>query len=309
MRINYDFSDLEAFLAVKETGSFHLAAARLNLSQSAITRRVQKLETALDSKLFERTTRAVRPTLAAKRLHARAEAILDGARETTRAMRDESVAFGHQRSSIVTIGILPTIAATLLPLALRSFRAKGHNARVRVLDGNANEVAEAVASGEADFGVSSIPMLEPATSFETLFDDHIVLVMPTGHRLSQQATLTWTDLAGEDLIVPMRGTGNRMLIDEAMAQSAHPIGWTFEVGRSATALELVATRVGVALLPQSALASGGFQTVTARPMTRPTITRPIGLLTRSGQSETRLVTELKLAICAAAPVGGMTPTK
>mgnify|MGYP001813232112 CR=1 FL=1 len=47
MRINYDFGDLEAFLAVKETGSFHGAAERLNLSQSAITRRIQKLEEAL----------------------------------------------------------------------------------------------------------------------------------------------------------------------------------------------------------------------------------------------------------------------
>ncbi|WP_029064993.1 LysR family transcriptional regulator, partial [Labrenzia sp. DG1229] len=85
MRINFDFNDLEAFLAVMETGSFHLAAERLNLSQSAITRRVQKLEDVLGSSLFERTTRAVRPTLAAKRLQARAEVMLEGARETTLA--------------------------------------------------------------------------------------------------------------------------------------------------------------------------------------------------------------------------------
>ena len=108
MHINYDFADLEAFLAVKETGSFHLAAEKLALSQSAVTRRVQKLEMALDSVLFERTTRMVKPTLTAKRLQARAEAILDDARETTRAMRDESVAFAHQRSLVVTVATVPT---------------------------------------------------------------------------------------------------------------------------------------------------------------------------------------------------------
>ena len=96
MGINYDFGDLEAFLAVKETGSFHAAATRLNMSQSAITRRIQKLEDALDSRLYVRTTRAGKPTLAAKRLQARAEALLQDARETTEAMRDDSVAFAHQ---------------------------------------------------------------------------------------------------------------------------------------------------------------------------------------------------------------------
>ena len=187
MRINYDFCDLEAFLAVKEAGSFHLAADKLNLSQSAITRRIKKLEDALDSQLFERTTRAVKPTLAAKRLQARAEAMLDGARETSYAMRDESATYGYQKNAIVTVGFISSIAATLLPAALHGFRAEGHTARVRLLDGNANEVAEAVAGGEVDFGISSIPMLEPSTSFQALFDDQIVLAMLPSHRLVGQA--------------------------------------------------------------------------------------------------------------------------
>ena len=208
MRINYDFSDLEAFLAVKETGSFHLAADKLNLSQSAVTRRIKKLEEALDSQLFERTTRAVKPTLAAKRLQARAEAMLDGARETTHAMRDQSATFGYQKSAIVTVGLIPSIAAALLPEALRRFRAAGHTARVRLRDGNANEVAEAVAGGEADFGISSIPMLEPSTTFEVLFDDRIALAMPPSHPLAARDAVAWCDLADEDLIVPVRGTGN-----------------------------------------------------------------------------------------------------
>ena len=63
MGINDDVTELEAFLAVKETRSFHLASQRLNLSPSAITRRVRKLDDALGSVLFERITRKVRPTL------------------------------------------------------------------------------------------------------------------------------------------------------------------------------------------------------------------------------------------------------
>ncbi len=296
MRINYDFNDLEAFLAVKETGSFQLAAQQLNLSQSAVTRRIKKLELALDSLLFERTTRAVKPTLAAKRLQTRAEAILDGAQETTRAMRDESAALTHQKNAIVTIAMLPSVVPMLLPKALRKFRAAGHRARVRILDRAANEVAEAVVSGEADFGICSIPMLEPSTTFEPLFDDLIVLVLSQDHPLSAKDSLEWADLRDEDLIVPMRGTGNRLLIDEAMAKCHHPISWTFEVGRSTTALELVNSGVGIALLPKSSVASGIGHSVIIRPMDNPNIARPVGVLTRIGQSESKIVLAFKDAV-------------
>lgn len=299
MSINYDFSDLEAFLAVKETGSFHQAADRLNLSQSAITRRVQKLEQALDSVLFERTTRAVRPTLAAKRLQARAEEILNGAQETARAMRDESVAFAYQRSAVVTVAIIPTIVEGLLPSAVSAFRAGGQRARIRLLDSAANEVAEAVAGGDADFGICSIPMLEPSTIFTPLFDDAIVLAMPANHRLRDRGAVSWSDLAGEDLILPAKGTGNRLLIDETMARARLPLTWTYEVRRSATALDLVAGGAGVALVPHSALRSSTDGGIVCFPMADPAIGRPVGLLSRTGQKDTPVVGALKAAIRAA----------
>lgn len=286
MRINYDFNDLEAFLAVKETGSFHLAAERLHLSQSAVTRRVQKLEMALDTILFERTTREVRPTLAAKRLEARAEAILDDAKETALAMRDESVAFEHQRNSVLTVAVLPTVFGLLVPDAIRIYRETGGVARFRFMDRNANGVAEAVAKGEADFGVCSIPELEPSTRFEPLFDDVIVLVVPRRHRLEKQEVVTWSEFSREDLIVPARGTGNRLLIDEAMARARLPLAWSCEVGRSTTALEMVAAGNGLALLPRSAVASKETQAFGYVPVVKPAIVRPVGLLTRVGQKST-----------------------
>ena len=77
MRINFDFLDLQSFLAVMDTGSFLSASQKLGLSQSSVTRRIKKLEQTLDVQLFLRTTREVKPTLAAKRLRQRAEFILN----------------------------------------------------------------------------------------------------------------------------------------------------------------------------------------------------------------------------------------
>lgn len=296
MRINFDFVDLEAFLAVMETSSFHLAANRLNLSQSAVTRRVQKLEEALGSPLFERTTRAVKPTLAAKRLRTRAESMLDGARETTLAMRDESVAFAHQRSALVTVATIPTVIAALLSPALQAYRAEGFDTRIRILDHAANEVAEAVSQGDADFGICSMEPLEPNTRFELLFDDQIVVALPRSHHLAERQSVDWPDLQNIDLVLPARGTGNRVLIDEAMARSRVTTRWTYEVNRSTTALELVNSGVGAALLPRSVAASTHAGDLVFRGFKKPFATRPIGLLTRIGVQETPATNSLRTAL-------------
>ena len=282
MRINFDFTDLEAFLAVMESGSFHLAAERVNLSQSSVTRRVQKLETALDAPLFVRSTRDVRPTLAAKRLQQRAEAILDEARETTRALRDETALFAHQKAQSVTIAAIPTAISGLLAPAIAQFQAQVPRARLRVLDRAANEVTEAVTSGEADFGICSIALLDPVTEFEALFSDPMVLALPAGHALCARDVLTWAEVSEADLILPARGTGNRLLIDEALARTKLPLRWTFEVGRSTTALDLVAAGIGVAPLPRSAMTAAQGTAATWRPVVEPEITRPVGLLRRAG---------------------------
>lgn len=296
MRISYDFLDLQAFLAVKETSSFHLAALQLNLSQPSVTRRVQKLEDALGTVLFERTTREVKPTLAAKRLQFRAEAILQEAQETTRAMRDDEAAFSHQQSQIVTLATVPTVIAGWVCPALKAFRSAGNTARVRVLDFAANEVAEAVSQGEADFGICSVPLSETTTEFELLFSEPIVMALPRGHRLTACDCIVWRDLAEEDLILPARGTGNRLLIDEAFARNERPVRWKYEVSRSSTALEFVANGVGVALLPEMAIQGPHAELVESRSVTDPDILRPIGFISRIGHSERSVSRALKNAL-------------
>lgn len=293
MSINYDFGDLEAFLAVKDTGSFHKAGAKLNLSQSAITRRIRKLEDALDSQLFVRTTRSVKPTLAAKRLQARAEALLEDARETSEAMRDESVAFAYQRNALITVAVIPTVIERILLPALQKLRDDGYSARVRILDVAANEVADAVAEGEADFGISSIPSLEATTQFEPLFEEQIVVALPQDHPLTDSHEIGWNDLREFSLILPSRGTGNRVLIDEALARARQKITWNFEALRTATSLEMVKNGLGAALIPESAMVGAE---VVGIPLKDASLKRSIGILRRTNHVETSNVKALMKAV-------------
>lgn len=286
MRISFELVDLEAFLAIAELGSFQRAAERLNVSQPALTRRIQKLETSLGVTLFDRTTRSVKLTLAAKSLRGRAQSMLDDAMETMLALQDESARFEHQRNAMVTIAVVPSATHRILPNAIKMFREAGNTARIRIHDRLANDVAEAVANGDADFGVCSIPSMEPNLDFELLTNDRFVLAMRRDHPLADAERIRWKDIADEKVVLPMKTTGNRMLIDEALARSRQTAPWAYEVRRTTTALGLVEADIGVAVLPETAIPDGPDAVVICRPLIGPTVTRAIGVLRSTGRSLT-----------------------
>ena len=290
MRINFDFTDLEVFLAVRETGSFHVAAERLGLSQSSVSRRIQKLEDALDSQLFERTTREVKPTFAGKRLQVRAEAILAETLETTRSLRDESIAYQHQKVASIAIATIPSMIPGVVTPAMKALNEAFPRARIRLIDASANDVAEAVSQGDADIGISSVPMPEPATNFEFLFEDPIVIACHGTHAFAQVEHLTWEDVLPERLILSSRDTGNRMMINDALAAKSVAVVWTIEVGRTTTALALVAQRLGVAPVPLSALSQVHGGHIVSRPISKPAVARPVGLIHRTTQTAGELAT-------------------
>ncbi|MGX0905299.1 DNA-binding transcriptional LysR family regulator [Roseovarius sp. MBR-79] len=281
MRIKFDFTDLEAFLVLSETGSFVAAADHLGLSQSALTRRIRKLEETFGEQLFDRTTRSVRMTLAAKRLRSRAQGLLDEARETIRELKDETAEFSFQNRAIVTVAAVPSSIARVVIPAVGLFSAGKNEARVRILDLLANEVAEAVEDGQADFGVSSWAPPDGALLFEPFFEDKVVLALPPDHPLAQSSgPLKWGSLSGQRLILPSQGSGNRALIARALAPEGLSLFWSYEVPRTSTALELVRAGLGVAALPLSAVpVIDGFG-LAIRPLMNPVVTRMIGLVYR-----------------------------
>lgn len=297
MRINFDFADLEAFLVVAETGSFVAAADHLGLSQSALSRRIRKLEEALGAALFERTTRSVRMTLAAKRLRMRARAMLDDARETQRELRDDTARHAYQNMAIVTVAAVPSAIPRVVIPAVGAFAAEEAGARVRILDLLANEVAEAVAEGRADFGVASWPAADDALAFVPVFEDRMVLTMLDTHPLAAGGgPVRWQALSDERLILPIRGSGNRALIDQALAREGRGLYWRYEVPRTTTALELVRAGLGVAVLPLSAVPPSGKDGFALRDLADPAVSRRIGIVERRGAAPTAAAARLRAIV-------------
>src|SRR4051794_34798259 len=105
-----DAPALVGFVAIAETGSVHSAAKRLNVSQAALSRRVQRLEKALRVPLFLRQGRRVVLSDAGTRLLPDARAHLDGLMTALSAVSDDAQ-YGPRR---VTFGCVPTVSRIIL---------------------------------------------------------------------------------------------------------------------------------------------------------------------------------------------------
>lgn len=284
MRINFDFTDLNTFLVVADLGSFQRAAESLHVSQSAVTRRIQKLEDSLGITLFERTTRSLKLTLAARLFQDRAKAILENAEAAIIAVGDDATQFEYHRNTIITIATIQTATHQILPQMIKAFRDAGYTSRIRIMDLFANDVVDAVSSGEADFGISFMGAQEPGLDFTHFQDDHFVVAISPDNPLSDLDEIHWSDLHDQAVAIPWKGTGNRMLIDNALSHSQAPLEWAYQVRHSATLLGLAESGVGVSILPLSAIPQYEPARVIARPIVGPSITRVIGTVRRSKHS-------------------------
>ena len=115
-----DLRQIRYFVAVYEEGSFSAAAAREHCTQPGVSVQIQKLETGLDQKLFERRARGVVPTLAGRHLYDCCTDILAGLRTARQRMLDLAGNLG----GTLRIGVAPTLCLSALPRVLPDFLAE-----------------------------------------------------------------------------------------------------------------------------------------------------------------------------------------
>jgi DNA-binding transcriptional LysR family regulator len=279
MRINCEILDLKAFIAVLDAGSFHRAATQLNITQPTVSRRVRALEAALGVTLFERTTRRVTLTGVGRALDPMLRRLVCEFENCIFSLGD----FGVRHPGEVTIASIATASSSFLPRVLKRFMTTHPDVRFRIMDLSAEEGLECVARGEAEFGVNFLGASRPDLKFTSLIDDDFVVACRTDHEFASRKSISWSDLSAESLIISQR-SGNRALIDQALAKSSLRLNWSFEVVHLSTSFGLVEAGVGMSIVPRLACPLTPNRSIAVVAVRNPVIHRTVGIVERrSGQ--------------------------
>jgi len=280
MAHGFDLADLAAFRAVAELQNFRRAAEAVHISQPAFSRRIDKLEQALGVKLLARTTRRVTLTAVGREFARKVAAWLDELDATMLTVRGVSAS----RLAEVTVACVPSTVYYFLSASIRRYRERYPRVRVRIFDAGANDVLAAVVRGEADFGLNFIGSAEPDLEFRPLLKERFVAACRRDHPLAKKRSTTWRELAGHDFISVGKSSGNRLLIDQALAAVPGAPQGLYETQHVTTMLGLVEAGLGVAAVPSLAMPARDHPLLVSVPLGEPVVTRHVGLIRRVGRT-------------------------
>ncbi len=190
-----DLGELNVFLTVAAERSFSRAAERLHRTQPAVSQAIRRLETELDERLFDRTSKGGRLTEAGELLLDYAQRLTTLKGEAERAVRE----LQELRRGRVSIGANEGAVHTLLP-AIERFRADHPNAQVEVRRVSARLITEQVLNRALDFGVLTFPPRERGLRSLPLGDDELVMLMPPSHPLAGRKQITMAEFGRQTVI-------------------------------------------------------------------------------------------------------------
>jgi DNA-binding transcriptional LysR family regulator len=297
MATGIDLDGLRGFVSVAELGSFHDAATAIAVSQSALSRRVQKLEEALGVILLERTTRRVALTSVGREFLPRARRLIDELEESLVSIRDIT----ERQAGRVTIACVPSVTYYFLPAALRRFNGLFPQIRVRIIDDTARAVLQRVRDGNAEVGVTFLGQTDEDMAFVPVMRDPFVLACRSDHPLAQQDVVRWAELKPYPFITAGLSSGNRLLIESALGQAEWRPRAFYEMQHLPSSLGLVEAGLGIAALPRLSLPTQPHPVLTSRRLLEPEIIRTMGVVRRRGSGLSGPARELYRILAEARP--------
>ena len=281
MAINWSVRELDVFLALADTLSYSRAAERTHVSQPAVSGVIARLEESLNTRLFDRSTRAVFLTDAGAALLAHVRLLRNQVDIAVHAVHDVV----ELRTGRIRLAALPSLAVIVVPAALARFASEHPAVQFEVRDVLSGPAFDLVREGEVDFALTAANPAYADLEYTPLGCDHFTLLLPARHPLAADAgPLRWIDTVGLAHVSMPPPTSVRQYADTALLQSGHRFAPRYEVEHLATISAMVAAGLGVAALPELAAMVAPSDRVVQRRLVAPDMPRPIGLVTRRGRS-------------------------
>ena len=275
-------AELRYLVAVADLRHFGRAAERCHITQPTLSSQLKKLEDNLGLSLVERTTRFVTLTPAGERIVTHARRILEEVDQIADLARHRHGAL----TSVLRLGIIPTLSPYILPLILNQLHQSFPELRLVLREDLTDNLLAALEDHALDVLLVALPEHAAVHRSMALFEEPFYFVCPTGHKLGNRPVVTENDLVEQRLLLLEEG---HCLREQALAVCGHQFReWEtanddFRATSLETICEMVAAGLGSTLLPAMALPhlAADDQRLAVRPINAAKASRVIGLLWRS----------------------------
>ncbi len=269
---------LQAFLAVAETGNFQQAAQKCGVSQSTISRQVQSLEATVGISLFHRQGNA-KLTLGGDRLLTHAKKIC----QIWSTAEQELLDLQAGKQTELCVAGIPSACAYQLPPILQKFSKTYPNVQLRVTTLGSDRALKVLKDGLIDIAiVMNNPFLTASSEMvvERLYEEKIQLLLPVNHPLCKSESLTWKDLHNVPQAVFKDGYGLQRLVQDQFNRQGIRLNAALELNSLEAFRGVVKQGSLIALLPETFLVElADAPDLVVRSLNEPCLTREIVLVT------------------------------
>ncbi|WP_109314159.1 pca operon transcription factor PcaQ [Pseudovibrio ascidiaceicola] len=211
---------LEAFVEVSRQNSVSRAAEVLHLTQPAVTRTIRELEEICGQPLIEKDGRGIRITHYGEVFLRHAGTSLAAARNGINALSQ----LNYSDGPMVRIGALPTVAASLIPQAVKAFLDTGLRNRLHIVTGENHVLLDQLRNGELDLVMGRLPAPENMQGlvFEPHYRERVVFAVDKNHPLADKPQISVSELDAYPVLMPSVASIIRPFVDRLFIEHGIP---------------------------------------------------------------------------------------
>jgi LysR family hydrogen peroxide-inducible transcriptional activator len=274
-------TELRYIVTLSQERHFGRAAEKCFVSQPTLSVAVKKLEGELNIALFERRKSSVSPTPLGEKIIQQAEKVLS----ETRTLKELAEAGKDQLSSPLKVGAIFTIGPYLFPHLVPRTYQQAPQMSLFIEESYTAVLRRQLREGDLDAIIIALPFNEPDVITRALYDEPFVVVMPKDHPLSKLKQIDAEILPDQNLLLLGEGHCFRDQVLElcpALSQQKNNRVGSVTQGSSLETLKyMVATGLGITVLPESAVGNLDSNLITTRPFSSPAPYRTVALAWRA----------------------------
>ena len=235
---------MKIFLAVYQTQHMTQAAQQLRMTQPAVTRAIQEIESYYGIRLFDRINRKLYITEMGNVFYNYAVHILDSFDQMEKGLRN------WDKLGLLRVGTSIAIGNDLLPRVLVHFQKSHPFLKIHSIISNGETLQQALLDNQLDFAVIEGTINRTELSKRPIASDRLVLILPPGDTRVSQETLTLHDLIQDSFLLRDKGSVGRAFLEHVFAMHDLPLTPTMESVSTQAIIQAVHLGLGISFLPE-----------------------------------------------------------